>query len=948
VLGRDPELAPADDLIWQACSEASWLRLRALALAEQPETYADCVEAYGEFSVKRRIIALANQAATTAGGMIAAADGNAVSQLLALRREQIRDIESALAEATAADGKFAAIAARAPSEPTALAEWCAQIDACAARANATKAQVRRMQDALDFPCLRDEDGGRVKPDRRYGCATLAALSRWTPRIEASCRARAQTIATLAMRFNQLQRDEVERRGHAGFARIEAEALALMRDARVRRELGRRFRHVLLDESQDFNRLQAAFVEGLREEGARIFAVGDHRQSIYGFRHAAPELFEAWQQRDLSAVARLTDNFRSHPHLVDGVKSIFAQPSLTAAFAPEHIRPGREGASFARAARLQLTSVESADVSAPIKCGSIAGSEHQALFIATTIAESLAQGRGPSDHAILLRSRSRMRIYAAALEQLGIAYDADFPGGLYDSQECHDLEALLRLSVCAHDRFALAVAFGGPWGSEDPHDKRLLVEILSGDGDPARALNGTELGRIIPQIRARCAGEGVASAIRWLAAQPRLCARYGRLPLARRRLANLALLAEEEQEAGGALDVIAFITRLGHRRQLGVDAREASGESLGDRGVRLMTIHGAKGLEWPVVFVPDCDSQFRTSDLSSIALSLPVDDGGEAIRVACKPGSAEEGDSIARLLLRQNLQERLLAEEARLLYVACTRACEELHLVIAGEGRSPADLPRCYADWLLGSELPWTMVDVDLARAARAAPAQATEAETLPSLRLEIAGTSPDLRTVTELCGQFHADELGNVSGLASERAKTLGTALHEALCRFGPGMSAHQARDTLAPFAGELPSERSARLEASLRRSDLVPGYWQAAVRLSEQAVIAETEIDGATKVVSGICDLLIQDADGAWHLYDYKSGVATKNPASRMQIRCYARMLRAVLERPLRSAWLIDLESAEREEVSLADAEVDQAWKSALAAWSERRENATGSVHAS
>ena len=143
---------------------------------------------------------------------------------------------------------------------------------------------------------------------------------------------------------------------------------------------------------------------------------------------------------------------------------------------------------------------------------------------------------------------------------------------------------------------------------------------------AYARSQSAIGAVVEATRVVLASEGVAAAIRALIRDERLTRRYGALPLARRRIANLARLAEEEQSAGTALDAPAFIARLAERRRLGVDGEEAAGEHLGSRGVRLMTIHQSKGLEWPVVFLPDLHRTFERRDFNQKAIGQVGDDG----------------------------------------------------------------------------------------------------------------------------------------------------------------------------------------------------------------------------------------------------------------------------------------------------------------------------------
>jgi ATP-dependent exoDNAse (exonuclease V) beta subunit len=403
-----------------------------------------------------------------------------------------------------------------------------------------------------------------------------------------------------------------------------------------------------------------------------------------------------------------------------------------------------------------------------------------------------------------------------------------------------------------------------------------------------------------------AGEGVAAAMRRLGTDPLLTARYGRLPLARRRLANLASLAAEEDRAGVPLDGYGLVARLAERRRLGVDAEEASGEQLGSRGVRLMTIHGAKGLEWPVVFLPELGRAFDQRDLSGRVHAAA---GEEGLEVACAPADddGEEAVGLAAGLIADRKRRRLLAEESRLWYVACTRAREELHALVAGElplGPRHDGSVDCYADWLVGAGTAWTGQAIDLdAPAVRAEPAEAGS-EPLPPL-VPPADAETPLAAVTTLAGGDDG-EIPAGAGLRRSTAQALGTAIHEALERFEPGMSLAQAEGALAPFAGELDPHRRQRLVARLTDRDLIPGFKDAVVRLAEQPVIGER--DGM--LVHGQCDLLLKDAAGAWRLYDWKTGAAAGDAAARKQLLLYAELVAPHLDGPLVEAALVDVET--------------------------------------
>ncbi|HEX3134335.1 MAG TPA: UvrD-helicase domain-containing protein, partial [Planctomycetota bacterium] len=735
ILGRDPDLRPPEDLAWAQVREQAWGALVADEVATPGSDLLLLVEAYGAHTAQALVQRLGGAASALPEPQLLALAGDAV-ELVCERRAALLDVlldAVADAQRLPAKGKVLdavrALPAQMPKDTVKRCAWLAalsDLSLVGVKDDAIKEVIGTIQDAVDFPAQR-VDHKRPGKEERRAFASLAALASHEPALEAKLTERAAAVARLATAW-LAKLDECAGRAHlAGFATVEAQALQLLHNPAIRRRLGSRYRHVLLDEAQDLNRLQGHLVEalmaGAAAGSARLFVVGDHRQSIYGFRHAEPAIFAGWRssiEGTGGIAATLAENFRSHPDLLTQVRDVFAQDAFTREFRPDEIRPGRAAADFqGRGGVVRRWRVLATEGGQPvvIRANTVAASDVQARHLADLVAQSLAAGRKPEHHAILLRTRGRMRLYAQALERAGIPYDTDFPGGLYESQECHDIEAVLRLAVNAHDRQALAIALGGPWGAADPQDRTLMVTAL--EQSPAQgwahACSQAPIGVVVMATRAVLASEGVAAAIRRLIRDERLTRRYGSLPLARRRLANLARLAEEEQAAGTALDAPAFIARLSERRRLGVDGEEAAGEHLGSRGVRLMTIHQSKGLEWPVVFLPDLHRPFERRDLSAKALGQVGDDG---LLVACHPGDTDGEDAIGLKagFIADHLRQRQQAEEARLFYVACTRAQEDLHALIPEmdpSGPLRDGSVRCPADWLVGAGMTWDDITVAL-------------------------------------------------------------------------------------------------------------------------------------------------------------------------------------------------------------------------------------------
>ena len=877
LLGRDPDHTPAEPLRWAAVRARAWAKVRTAAAAE----LVPLIARYGEFSLRAALIARADQASALPSGLVTGLTGDPYPELLARRAAELHELPEAL---TAAGRPERVTTAKAE-----LAQLMQELDKAVAR-GATKAALQYVQDLIALPCERPADGSRHDKVKRRRRGSLASLIDWDVALDADLTADTVRAVQVIQTYQRVLAEEAAAAGVASFAGIEAEALQLLAEPEFAQRLANRYRQVLLDEAQDLNRLQASLIEAIQRAlpngaGPRIFTVGDHRQSIFGFRHADPQIFAGWEQSlaaDGGEVVVLAENFRSHPELVAGFSRIFAEP----AFRPEAIKPGREPKGSAVLAAWRVVGIDpEAD-----------DSELQAAFVAERIATS---EQPPSAHVILLRSRGRMLTYARALEARGIPCDTDFPEGLIQAQEVADVEAILRLALNPGDRNALAVALGGPWGTEDPQDKRLLVEAL--ETDLQRALRETPLGELVVAIRTLAAAEGPASAVRALVNDPRLTRRYGQLPLARRRVANLQALAEEEHRAGVTLDLAGFCERLRERRLHRVDEAEASGAGLGACGVRLMTIHGAKGLEWPVVWLPELHRRHSTRDLIQPFLAVPV---GDELHLCCRPGTHDSGMSLRAELTADDLWVRGVQEERRLFYVACTRAREELHLLAAQEV-APADLrglTTTPAGWVT---IPWAEVPVDLQQVTpwEADQEDKPAAPLAPDFPAEPPPPLLVVRSVTELVQDQHAPD-ATASGYDASIAQALGIAVHAALAANGIGMSTAQAEAALAGFTDVLLEERYQRLLAGLTDATLIPGYWEGE-RLTEQPLIGER----GGEIISAQIDLLLK-RDGAWHLYDFKTGAAAISASSAAQLRWYAELVEPLLDAPVADLWLVDVEA--------------------------------------
>lgn len=432
----------------------------------------------------------------------------------------------------------------------------------------------------------------------------------------------------------------------------------------------RYEHILMDEVQDTNPQQWRLVKLLRTPGC-FFAVGDVNQAIYGFRHARPEGFLAFRQEVESAggvVDVLAENFRSRAAI------------LEAAAAATHGEPGIESMQLApqRKFRDESPAVERFFVET-----NRADEAAEARWVAQRILELVGSFQvephaGPrparfDDIALLFRTTARFPAFTQAFHQAGIPYLLTGGRSLFERQEIMDAMSWLRVLANPLDEVALAAVLLSPFGGLD-------AEALVRMREPGQSL--------WESVQASAAPETVA--LTELIHSQRL--RTGDVPpgallmealdatgysagLDAPSQANIARLIEivnarweAAPETTAAL--VAYLDRVAQR---GEGEAPVSGEG---GAVRLMTMHAAKGLEFPIVFLPSLDLEAR-ADSGGIYYSLQEglgarwrNESGESVRDAV----AERLSEIARL-------ER--AEESnRLLYVAMTRAEQKLILSAA--------------------------------------------------------------------------------------------------------------------------------------------------------------------------------------------------------------------------------------------------------------------------
>jgi ATP-dependent helicase/nuclease subunit A len=492
-----------------------------------------------------------------------------------------------------------------------------------------------------------------------------------------------------------------------FEDLELLSLELLRSTpELRERYAERFARIMVDEQQDTNRVQLELIEAIARQN--LFTVGDAQQSIYRFRHADVALFEARGER-LGAAGRrlsLATNFRSRPEILGPLNAAFAA-AMGERFTP--LVPGRPPASSeprtragghapageAGDPRVELLLVDKGaeweleGMAAPWRLG-------EARALAGRVAELVAAGTPPNEIVVLTRATTDMRAYERALERRGLPTYVIGGRGYWGHPQVLDLMAYLRALANPRDEEALLTVIASPMVGASFDALVVLAGLARARaGDPWTVLRapGDELD--VLEARDRVALETFAA---WFAAERDTAARRSvedlidgalertgydlsmlAMPGGRRRLANvrkLMRLGREYEEEHGA-DLAGFVAAAADRaagRTSDTHESEAPVEGEGLDAIRLMTIHRAKGLEWPTVCVADLGRSPRPPHqilrLSGDGrLGLRVHRAGVAGRV-----SALDHDAIGA-------EERQAEEdeERRLFYVAMTRVRERLIL-----------------------------------------------------------------------------------------------------------------------------------------------------------------------------------------------------------------------------------------------------------------------------
>ncbi|HEV8404010.1 MAG TPA: ATP-dependent DNA helicase [Candidatus Limnocylindrales bacterium] len=452
------------------------------------------------------------------------------------------------------------------------------------------------------------------------------------------------------------------------------ALRLVRtSAAARSAIAGRFRYILVDEFQDTNRAQAELVAALADRHRNVTVVGDDDQAIYAFRGAAIDNILDFQDRYVGArTVVLRRNYRSLAPILDAAYRLirFNDPDRL------EVRTG-----ILKRLRAQRSAVEPT----PVRLEVFATGSEEADWIAAEIGRRIEAGAAPRDHAVLVRANGHADPILRALNMAGIPWRFSGTSGLYARPEVRLLLAFLRVVAdldSSVDLYALAASevygLGGEdltsivnmarrrnrsvWAVLEELDRQPGILRLAPDTRPAVTRLVTDLRAYADAAHELPAGELL---YRFLKSSGLLARLVGTdTPAAEEQLQNVARFFEIVRSRAALLvdDRAIFVAPyLATLIDAGDDPATAELDPDAD-AVAVLTVHKAKGLEFPVVFLP-----------GMVAGRFPS--GGRADPLALPAGLGRGAPPTA---------EMSLAEERRLGYVAMTRARDELVLSHAAD------------------------------------------------------------------------------------------------------------------------------------------------------------------------------------------------------------------------------------------------------------------------
>ncbi len=540
---------------------------------------------------------------------------------------------------------------------------------------------------------------------------------------------AAELINVLQRVNERLEEKKRQLSALDFDDLQLRALKLLDRPEVVLRAARRYKFFLVDEFQDTNSIQRDLLERLalkHERSANLFIVGDRKQSIYGFRGADVDVFREMTAALIAGGGQsqpLNLNFRSQPPLIGFFnllfKHLFESPEDLAPNELAQLGYVEHEASIAEREPRDPTPLVELMVATPTPGADMTSRELDANQAALRIASLVQDGSNfkYGDIALLFRALTDVPVYEAQFRRAHIPYQTVQGKGFYEREEITDLIQLLRFLDNTTDELALAAVLRSPLGGIS--DNTLLALRLA----PRIAENGSHarrqprnlfhalrihreiafiepeehkaLERVFEMLQAfieRRNRYAIGDLLRDIVAKSEFVTVISATFDGAQRLANVEKLftLAERFERSGAYLIRDFVKYVHDFEAIG--SRESEGEmDESADAVKLMTIHQAKGLEFPVVLLPDLHRSLGPRD-NWVLLDRHL---GLTLRIPNGRGEHVAGNAFR--IFGERVKYREEFESMRLLYVAATRARDRL--ILSGVTEELARLAKGRDNWL---------------------------------------------------------------------------------------------------------------------------------------------------------------------------------------------------------------------------------------------------------
>lgn len=521
-------------------------------------------------------------------------------------------------------------------------------------------------------------------------------------------------------------DLVERAYQMLVGESVSEELAERRRILIKKLHGR-FKHVLVDEFQDTDQRQWDIVQALIQKDSKdstLFIVGDAKQSIYSWRNSDNRVFEKARnvlEADLDGQKLvLSDNYRSGQAVIDWVNTFFEnvfKSEFNVDFGGDgskfvdtavHPQPMKAASSLPEGS-VHVMWIDKARESANSYFKNETLDEFMSVAkITQKILEGDARFKVP-DHegptiGILCRTTRTLRGMGQALDRLAIPYSSSHRAGFFTQESVQIMETALRALVFEQDDISLAGLLRGPlmaWTDRDLLEAKVALHNARKGRRWTEALrngewNSDPRGEAFFRLYSRwkhaldyCTPSAL---LRLIVADTGIDIAYAatdRMASLRniRRLIEMVEQVEKESYLlNGVIDLLSWMNSQRFTAPEGAALAPAD-----DIPVSLTTIHGSKGLEFPIVILPGLGRRCL-QDQDFIEVELPGDEGvySLGLKVLSEDKGYKRVDTVLSSILKQRSHARSRSEEKRLFYVACTRAASHLILPVVANRKQSFD------------------------------------------------------------------------------------------------------------------------------------------------------------------------------------------------------------------------------------------------------------------